>query len=83
MTCLLLCIRDEAPEGHYGSAMGIVMFIAWLGMGFGGYAGGALVDLSGDYSVGFWFAVAFGLVNIGLLSTLARSAQRLKEGSPR
>lgn len=70
MTCLLLCIRDEVPEGNLGAAIGIVMFIAWLGMGVGGYAGGLLVDLAGTYLPGFWLAVAFGVVNLAILALL-------------
>lgn len=79
MTCLLLCIRDEVPDGLFGSAMGVVMFIAWLGMGFGGYVGGAVVDLSGTYSVSFWFAGAFGLGNLALLVALTRPSSRHHE----
>ena len=72
MTCLLLCIRDEVAESHFGSAMGFVMFIAWLGMGFGGFGGGFLVDLTGAYLPGFWLAVAFGLGNLLVLAVLVR-----------
>lgn len=72
MTCLLLCIRDEVPEGHYGAATGVVMFVAWLGMGVGGYSGGALMDMTGTYGAGFLLAVGFGLGNVVLLILLRR-----------
>jgi MFS family permease len=83
MTCLLLCIRDEVPEGLYGAALGIVMFIAWLGMGVGGYLGGALADLTGTHTAGFWIAAVVGLANLALLLGLARPARTAAGRDPR
>jgi MFS family permease len=74
MTCLLLCIRDEVPTGRYGAAMGLVMFVAWLGMGAGGYAGGVLVDITRTYGAGFLLAVGFGIANTALLAVLGAGA---------
>lgn len=82
MTCLLLCIRDELPQRLYGAAMGVVMFIAWLGMGVGGFAGGVLIDMTGSYFAGFWLAVTFGIGNISLLAMLAGGTGELKRPAP-
>jgi MFS family permease len=82
MTCLLLCIRDEVPEGHYGAAMGLVMFVAWLGMGAGGYVGGLLTDFTRSYGAGFLLAVGFGVANMALLAVLgAGSSPALRLGA--
>ncbi|MCX2725705.1 MFS transporter [Roseibium salinum] len=70
MTCLILCVRDEAPAEAFGGAIGLVMFIAWAGMGVGGYLGGALFDLSGAYGLPFLVAALFGVANLLVLAVL-------------
>jgi uncharacterized protein (DUF3820 family) len=71
MTCLILCVREEAPPAQFGGAIGMVMFIAWAGMGVGGYLGGALFDLTGAYTLAFMISAAFGAANLAVLSFLA------------
>jgi len=71
MTCLILCVRQEAPASQFGGAIGMVMFIAWAGMGVGGYLGGALYDLAGGYSLAFLISGAFGAANLVVLAALA------------
>ena len=70
MTCLILCVRKEAPAAQFGGAIGLVMFVAWLGMGVGGYLGGALFDLTGAYGLSFQIAAAFGAMNLMVLGVL-------------
>lgn len=70
MTCLILCVRSEAPAAQFGGAIGLVMFVAWLGMGVGGYVGGALYDLMGSFGPSFQVAAAFGLLNLLVLAGL-------------
>ncbi|MFT3670644.1 MFS transporter [Aestuariivirga sp.] len=72
MTCMLLCIREEAPPERIGSAVGCILFIAWLGMGMGGYLGGGLFDFTGSYKLAFCISAVFGLAAFVLLSTLDR-----------
>lgn len=72
MTCMLLCIREEAPAAGLGAAIGYILFIAWAGMGVGGYLGGALFDATGSYDLAFHAASGFGLVAFLLLTALAR-----------
>ncbi|MCI5075901.1 MFS transporter [Oricola sp.] len=70
MTCLILCVRDEAPASGFGAAIGLVMFIAWAGMGLGGYLGGAMFDLTGAYSLAFLASGLFGVANLAVLALL-------------
>lgn len=81
MTCLILCVRDEVPAQDFGSAIGLVMFIAWAGMGVGGYLGGALFDLAGTYSLAFLVSVFFGAANLAVLAILRFSIGRCVENT--
>ena len=50
-----------------GRAMALGSFFGWVGMGLGGYFGGLLFDIKGDYTWSFQFASAMGSVNIFIL----------------
>jgi MFS family permease len=71
MTCLVLCIREAVPVHRFGGALGIVMLIAWLGMGVGGYVGGALFDSTGTYIAAFVLAGAAGVLNLFVIAAIA------------
>src|SRR5262249_10362489 len=81
MTCLILCVRDLVPASRFGSALGTVMLVAWAGVGVGGYAGGALSDLTQDYTLAFVLAGAAGVLNLAALGALA--LMRGSGGGPR
>lgn len=49
-------------------AMAVVVFFAWIGMGFGGYQGGLVFDLTGDYVWSYANAAIAGVVNLMILS---------------
>jgi predicted MFS family arabinose efflux permease len=70
MTCLLLCIRQEAPAARLGSAIGFILFVAWAGMAAGGYAGGVLFDVTGNFTTAFRAAATAGLAAFLLLTSL-------------
>jgi predicted MFS family arabinose efflux permease len=70
MTCMLLCIRREAPPARLGAAIGGILFVAWAGMAAGGYLGGAVFDGTGSFAPGFLAAAAAGLTALVLLSLL-------------
>ena len=77
MTCLVLCVRDAVPANRFGGALGIVMLVAWAGMGTGGYAGGLLFDIYLSYALSFMLAGVAGLLNliaIGSLLAMRRGA---------
>jgi MFS family permease len=77
MTCLILCVRETVAANRFGSALGIVMLIAWSGMAAGGYAGGLLYDLFGSYALAFVLAGAAGGLNLIALLALARLRRHL------
>jgi predicted MFS family arabinose efflux permease len=70
MTCMLLCIREEALPSRLGSAIGCILFVAWAGMATGGYAGGLLFDVTGTFTPPFHTAAAAGLAAFLVLSSL-------------
>jgi len=64
MTCLVLCVQHAVPPQRFGGALGMVMLVAWAGMGIGGYAGGALFDMYLSYTLPFALGSAAGLLNL-------------------
>jgi MFS family permease len=77
MTCLILCVRETVAANRFGSALGVVMLIAWAGMAAGGYLGGLIYDLYASYGLAFVLAGAAGAFNLTALLALAR----LRRGS--
>jgi MFS family permease len=70
MTGLLVCVRVLTPFSRRASALGIVLFFAWLGHGIGGYQGGFFFDLSGGYTLPFANAALAGTINLVLVGAL-------------
>src|SRR5262245_6631124 len=70
MTCLVLCVQDAVPAQRFGAALGMVMSVAWAGMGIGGYAGGALFDMYLSYTLPFALGSAAGFLNLLAISAL-------------
>jgi MFS family permease len=70
MTCLTLCVRRAVPASRFGGAIGAVMMIAWAGMASGGYAGGALFELSLSYVPSFMLAGVAGILNLVVIGAL-------------
>jgi MFS family permease len=85
MICLVLCVRDAVPAHRFGGALGLVMLVAWAGMGAGGYVGGAMFDMYASYALSFALAGAAGLLNllvIGAMMLADRSDARAPRGIP-
>ncbi|TIT47921.1 MAG: MFS transporter, partial [Mesorhizobium sp.] len=74
MTCLILCVRQFAPAERFGQSLGIVMLIAWVGMGVAGYFGGFIYDSFGSYGPAFLLAFVAGAANLAVLAVLAASS---------
>jgi predicted MFS family arabinose efflux permease len=74
MTCLILCVRQLAPAERFGQSLGIVMLIAWVGMGVAGYFGGFVFDSFGSYGPAFVVSFAAGAANLVVLGVLAASS---------
>jgi MFS family permease len=81
MTCLVLCIRETVPAHRFGSALGIVMLVAWAGMGSGGYSGGVLFDAVGSYLLAFALAGVAGVFNLAAIAVLAVMRSRREPAS--
>lgn len=78
MSCLIVCVRGLAPPRNRGLSLGAVTLFAWVGMGLGGYQGGYLFDLTGDYTLAFAVAAIAGVVNLVILSALQLHISRRK-----
>lgn len=76
MTCLILCVREAAGVARFGQALGIVMLVAWAGMGVGGYVGGLVFDLTGGYALSFQVAFLAGILNLAVIGLLAVRRRR-------
>jgi MFS family permease len=76
MTCLILCVRETVAASRFGGALGVVMLVAWAGMGVGAYAGGLLFDAFASYALSFGLAGAAGGLNLVALLALARLRTR-------
>ena len=76
MAGLLICLRVMVPARLAGRAMGIGGFFGWLGMGFGGFQGGLVYDLTGTYTWSFAAAALAGVVNLTVLSAFYLRIQR-------
>jgi MFS family permease len=63
MANIIICLRMMVPVRYAGTAMGVGGAFALGGMGFGGFFGGYLFDLTGDYIWSFTAAGAVGIIN--------------------
>lgn len=70
MTAILATLKALTPVATRASSTGIVLASAWIGHGFGGYAGGALFDWTLDYTAAFGFAAVAGMVNVAIVGGL-------------
>ncbi len=64
MTGLIICVRELTPIHVRGMSNGIVVLLAWIGMGIGGYQAGYFFDLSGSYVIPYANAAGAGTVSL-------------------
>ncbi len=86
MSSILVCTRIMVSAKFAARGMGMTSFFGWGGMGLGGFMGGYLFDLYGDYQNAFAFASLMGVINllILLLFTLRiRRARRTEADASR
>lgn len=74
MTCLILCVHQFAAAERFGQSIGVVMLVAWVGMGAAGYLGGFVYDGFGSYGPAFLVACVAGAANLVVLGVLAASS---------
>ena len=70
MTGLIICVRELTPVHMRGMSNGIVVLLAWVGMGIGGYQAGFFFDLSGSYVIPYANAAAAGTVSLIIAGAL-------------
>lgn len=83
MTGVLVSIRVLTPPSRRASAFGIVTMFGWFGHAIGGYQGGALYDLTGDYTASYAVAAIAGILNLIIVSRLLRKTNRLDDAYPK
>ncbi|MGJ8546018.1 MAG: MFS transporter [Sulfitobacter sp.] len=76
MTGVLVSIRVLIAPARRASAFGIVTMFGWFGHAIGGYQGGALYDLTGNYTASYAVAALTGVLNLIIVSNLLRKKQR-------
>jgi MFS family permease len=70
MTGLIICVRELTPVHMRGMSNGIVVLLAWTGMGIGGYQAGFFFDLSGSYVIPYAIAAVTGVINLIVVGML-------------
>lgn len=68
MSSILVATRMMVSPGFGGRAMAITSLFGWMGMGLGGFFGGAFFDAQGNYILSFTAAGVFGVVNLAILT---------------
>lgn len=76
MTSFMVCIRMMVPAGIAARGLGFVSSFGMLGMGLGGFIGGALFDMTSDYVWSFTVAGLAGLFNFIVLCLFRLRIQR-------
>jgi MFS family permease len=70
MTTILVSMQVLTPAARRASATGIVTSFAFFGHAIGGYQGGLLYDLIGNYGWAFTNSAIAGIVNLIVVSAL-------------
>lgn len=76
MVSIPYCLRVMVPAEFAGRGLGIATGLAMVGMGFGGYMGGALHDFTGDYIWSFAAASLAGVINLIILAMFLQRRKR-------
>jgi MFS family permease len=76
MTTIIVTTRNLTAPARRASSLGIIMAFAYLGHGLGGWQGGYLFDLTGDYRWTFADAAIAGVINLFIVSALLFKVRR-------
>ena len=71
-----LIVRDYLPPRDAGTRTGIVIFATIAGMALGGWAAGAIHDLSGGYRLAFLNGIGWNVLNLAIVGAILLSARR-------
>ena len=80
MSAILVCTRMMVSAKVAARAMSITSFFGWFGMGAGGFMGGYLFDLTGNYDAAFIGAMIVGFINLAILILFALRIRRQSRG---
>lgn len=80
MSAILVCTRMMVSANVAARAMSITSFFGWFGMGAGGFMGGYLFDLTGNYDAAFIGAMIVGFINLAILTLFALRIRRQSRG---
>lgn len=69
MTGILVSVATLIHPSRRASAMGIVTMFAWFGHANGGFLGGYLFDMTGNYQLTYAIAAASGVLNLFIVGT--------------
>jgi MFS family permease len=76
MASMIVSVNMMVPVEVAARCWSVVSLFAWIGMGLGSYMGGALFDLSGDYTWSFAFAAIMGSTNLTVMLVYYLSRHR-------
>ncbi len=74
-------IRDHLPIREAGRRTGIVFLFGASAMGFGGWMGGYLFDLTGSYDLPFLIGAGFNVANLAIIGGLIFRLRLMLPGS--
>ena len=80
MSAILVCTRMMVSAKFAARAMSITSFFGWFGMGAGGFMGGYLFDLTGNYDLSFIGAMVVGCINVAILMLFALRIRNRSQG---
>ena len=67
MVSFLVCVRMMVPGRYLARSMATVAMAGWIGMGLGGWQGGYIFDLTGDYFWSYRSGSIAGVINLTIL----------------
>ena len=67
MVSFLVSVRMMVPGRYLARSMATVSMAGWIGMGLGGWQGGYIFDLTGDYFWSYWSGSIAGSINLVIL----------------
>ena len=70
MTGVLATTAAHTPPSRRAFAMGIITMFGWFGHANGGFLGGYLYDLAGDYAAAYGVAAMAGVLNLMVVGAL-------------
>jgi len=82
MTSVWVCVREMVPPRLAATSLAVVVMFAWFGMGFGGWHGGRVYDLTGGYAHAYLHAVVSGLGNLAIVGALYWRVSRVRARMP-